>query len=216
MHTIVVSSTKYDQCEAIRTLLANTTNQSVIQAAKRNVLKESTWTTIPLPKQSIANGIPGETRVKLRVNIPYAAANKDPAPNVYPLYRFNLDKLAMTGTTTESKDEALNLVNVVPNPYYAYSAYETSATTGIVKITNLPPKATVTIYALDGRFIRQYNRNEVATAKNQVTPAIEWDLKNAKGIPIASGMYLIHIKSDEGERILKWFGVTRPFDTNGL
>lgn len=42
------------------------------------------------------------------------------------------------------------------------------------------------------------------------------DLKNAKGIPIASGMYLIHIKSDEGERILKWFGVTRPFDTNGL
>lgn len=65
----------------VRLLTTLATNSN---ANKRAVLRECTWTTIPLPKQSIANGIPGETRVKLRVNIPYAAANKYLAPNLLP------------------------------------------------------------------------------------------------------------------------------------
>jgi hypothetical protein len=39
----------------------------------------------------------------------------------------------------------------------------------------------------------------------------DWDLKNHVGIPIASGVYIIHIDvPDVGERILKWFGAIRP------
>ena len=46
---------------------------------------------------------------------------------------------------------------------------------------------------------------------------IEWDLKNNKGIPIASGVYLIHIDAEGlGERVIKWFGVNRKFDPSGL
>ena len=51
----------------------------------------------------------------------------------------------------------------------------------------------------------------------QINPAIEWDLRNNKQIPIASGVYLIHVAADGlGERTLKWFGVNREFDPSGL
>jgi len=118
------------------------------------------------------------------------------------------------------------MINVVPNPYYGYSAYETTQFTNIVKITNLPPKCDVTIYSLDGKFIRQYNRDEVGIPVNaphrgieemQISPALEWDLKNSKGIPVASGVYLIHVSAEGlGERVIKWFGVARKFDPSGL
>jgi hypothetical protein len=98
----------------------------------------------------------------------------------------------------------------------------------VVKITNLPAHCTVTIYSLDGRFIRQYTRNEVGkpnsppranppVAVNQIVPDIEWNLKNTAGIPVASGIYLIHVEAPGlGERVIKWFGVGRQFDPSGL
>ena len=114
----------------------------------------------------------------------------------------------------------------MPNPYYGYSSYEISQFSNIVKITNLPPKADITIYSLDGKFIRQYNRDEAGIPvlgdnrgieQTQITPALEWDLKNSAGIPVASGVYLIHISAEGlGERVIKWFGVARKFDPSGL
>jgi hypothetical protein len=42
---------------------------------------------------------------------------------------------------------------------------------------------------------------------------VDWDLKNNAQVPIASGVYLIHIDcGDLGEKVLKWFGVMRPVD----
>jgi len=52
---------------------------------------------------------------------------------------------------------------------------------------------------------------------SQTTSAIEWDLENTAGIPIASGIYLIHISAEGiGERTIKWFGINRKFDPSGL
>ena len=72
----------------------------------------------------------------------------------------------------------------------------------------------------------RYKRNEVgapvngrnrAISEQQISPALEWDLKNSKGIPVASGVYLIHIDAPGiGERMIKWFGVQRQFDPSGL
>jgi len=43
---------------------------------------------------------------------------------------------------------------------------------------------------------------------------IEWDLKNFASVPIAGGVYYFHVKSDEGDRIIKWFCITRIPDLN--
>ncbi len=138
-----------------------------------------------------------------------------------------MDNVAADEIATEDDmDEALRAIRAVPNPYLGYSSYETSQFTNTVKITNLPANATVTIYSLDGRFIRQYIRNETgrpvtgnnrAIRQQQISPALEWDLKNSKGIPVSSGTYLMHIDAPGlGEKTIKWFGVQRQFDPSGL
>ena len=43
--------------------------------------------------------------------------------------------------------------------------------------------------------------------------AIIHTLKNDYGIPIASGLYIIHVNAPGiGEKIIKWFGALRPID----
>ena len=99
------------------------------------------------------------------------------------------------------------MINVVPNPYYAYSKYETSKIHNRVKITNHPMECTVSIYSLNGVLVRQYVRS------NDPTTSLDWDLKNHNNVPIAGGVYIIHVDVPEvGEKILKWFGVMRPVD----
>jgi hypothetical protein len=128
----------------------------------------------------------------------------------YPMYTFETKGIATVTNNVEKAKSDLDLINVVPNPYYAYSSYEVDQLDNRVKITNLPQKCTVTIYSANGTIIRQYKKDESKTT-------IDWDLKNSAGIPIAGGIYLINIKSEGiGERTIKFFGALRPVDLNSF
>jgi len=201
--------------------------------SQQNVVKNIRWASMPVMSSaskllSYKEGIiPNEVAIKIRVDNPYQVFKGTGANNNYPVYSFSLSG-AQTSELSGAEElaTALDAIKVIPNPYYAYSAYEINQFSNTVKIANLPAKCVVTIYSLDGRFIRQYKRDEVpskSTSSNpgvnlyQVSPALEWDLKNSKGIPIASGTYIIHINApDLGEKTIKWFGVLRPFDPSGL
>ena len=131
----------------------------------------------------------------------------------YPNYRFSTEGIAPTVMTAESQvDSVMDLINVVPNPYYAYSTYEGVENGGQldtrVRITNLPDECIISIYTINGSLIKQLNKDSEGSA------SIDWDLKNQKGIPIASGAYIINVSvpSLGKERNLKWFGVLRPID----
>jgi len=124
-----------------------------------------------------------------------------------PKYAFSTKGVATEGGNPEKLQTDLDLISVVPNPYYAYSTYEKNALDNRVKIVNLPIQCVVTIYNMSGVKIRQFKKDEEKTS-------VDWDLKNFAGVPIASGIYLIHIKSADGERIIKWFGTMRPIDLN--
>jgi hypothetical protein len=174
------------------------------------------WTAIPF---SSANpDIPwldNDVKIELRISKPFARyfatqlTGEQNANNYWPMYTFNTD-----GVITDTNDVAkaktdLDLINVVPNPYYAYSTYEANQLDNRVKIVNLPQRCTVTIYATNGNIIRQYNKDAAKTS-------IDWDLKNFAGIPISGGVYIIHVKTDQGEKIIKWFGSLRPVDLNAF
>jgi len=230
-HMIYVTDEEYDEGEGMRQRLDPEFGTSELR--KVRALDNVTWAGIfVLPEgtsmNSYADGlIPNDVVMKLRVDSPYEVEEGTGEFGGYPTYNFTIGDAAPSAITSElDMAEALKAINVVPNPYLGYSAYETSQFTNTVKITNLPANSTVTIYSLDGRFIRQYVRNEAgapvrgnnrAISEQQVSPALEWDLKNNKGIPIASGVYLMHIDAPGlGERVLKWFGVQRQFDPSGL
>jgi len=123
-----------------------------------------------------------------------------------PTYGFNTnDIVAETGNLSVAND-AMESINVVPNPYYGYSSYETNQLDNRVKITNLPQQATISIFTVSGALVRKIKKDDSVTS-------VDWDLKNDYGIPIASGLYIIHVNAPGiGEKIIKWFGALRPID----
>lgn len=151
-----------------------------------------------------------------------AVTTPPPVNNYNPKYTFATNDLIANTNNSEEATSALDFIRLVPNPYYSYSEYEKTQLDNIVKVTNLPSKCTVTIYNLGGTLVRQFKRDvtpdnsaggsvEEGIDENKDT-SLDWDLKNTEGIPISSGLYLFHVKSDFGERIIKWFAVTRPID----
>ena len=70
-----------------------------------------------------------------------------------------------------------------------------------VRITNLPASATVTIYTTNGILVRRFTKSD------PLQTFIEWDLRNANRIPIATGVYIIHVNCPGvGEKTLKMDG----------
>jgi hypothetical protein len=137
-----------------------------------------------------------------------------------PSYTFTTESLEIpTKTEVPAAKSALDLINLVPNPYYSGSEYETSRLDNVVKITNLPEKCTVKIYTMNGQLVREFavdNTNNKTEFGNQ-TLTVNWDLKNFNSIPIASGLYLVYIKvPGVGEKVVKWFGTIRPTDLNSF
>ncbi len=145
-----------------------------------------------------------------------------PANGYNPMYVFGTEDLANSPNNVAAAKSALDIINVVPNPYYAFSSYEENQLDNRIKITNLPPECTVSIFTLNGTLVRRFKRdvqkdNSEGVVYDESRPntetSIDWDLKNHKNIPIASGMYLIHVEAPGlGERTLKWFGMIRPID----
>ncbi|MBY5956548.1 hypothetical protein KUV50_00270 [Membranicola marinus] len=226
-HFVYVTKTPYDSCKVFRKRFVPGGSFTT----KFSSITEVTWTGIPFTNGTLlsyADGlIPDPVTIELRVTNPYGVAEGTGTNQGHPAYRFDLNNLAAKDLVEAQADSTLRDIQAVPNPYLAYSGYETSQFTNTVKITNLPPRCIVTIYSLDGKFIRQYKRDETplsnsgrinpGTRYKQVSPDLEWDLKNSKGIPIASGLYIIHVNAYElGERTIKWFGVNRKFDPSGL
>lgn len=172
--------------------------------------------------------IPTDATVSIRIRKPYSAkwsnneggVNANPVNDNNPMYQFSIDAgLATILGHTETAQSALDNITVVPNPYYAFSLYEQDQIQNLVKITNLPPDCYITIYALDGTVVRKLRGPSASLVSGGGTAltSVDWDLKNHKGLPIAGGVYLIHIKADGvGEKLIKWFGALRPVDLNSF
>ncbi|MEC9209350.1 MAG: hypothetical protein VX762_02870 [Bacteroidota bacterium] len=151
----------------------------------------------------------GSTSVKARV-IEANALN-----SFNPTYSFSTDDIVAEKGNVDVAFDAMETIKVVPNPYYGYSSYETNQLDNRVKIINLSGEATVKIFSVGGGLIRTLKKDDSMTS-------IDWDLKNDFGIPIASGLYIIHVRARlwdadanefvEKDKVIKWFGSLRPID----
>ena len=122
------------------------------------------------------------------------------------MYSWNMDKIRTETGSEQSLTDALDLINVVPNPYKAYSQYENNRLDSRVKITNLPERCTIKIFSTNGKLIKDFKKDSPQTY-------IDWLLVNNKGIPVASGMYLIYVDvPGAGERVIKLFVAMRQVD----
>ena len=183
--------------------------------ARANFWRACRWVGMPTLRRGMEfdpyTELPTETRIRIRMNTPYQKRELASASNQgKPEFLFNTSNIATKTYVDSVGSSKLETIRVVPNPYYGFSSYETSQLDNIVKITNLPEICTISIFTPSGTLIRQYRKDNSMTY-------LEWDLKNAYNVPIASGVYIIHIDAgDLGEKIVKWFGALRPVDLNSF
>jgi hypothetical protein len=211
----------YDHGLRIIKQMSDTTNNflpisGVSLARARNVWRNCIWAGIPFNVTG-KTWLGGECRIKLRVQRSYSKdysayfTETSPVNANNPMYEFTFDGLQTVTNNHTSATSALDIIQVVPNPYYSANEYETSALDNRVKIVNLPDQCTISIYTLSGTLIRTYVKDDNATT------SVAWDLKNFKNIPIATGLYIIHINAPGiGEKILKWYGVIKPIQLDNF
>lgn len=250
-HFIYVMNSRYDEGKEAQDILLNYYNvpstTAITSTAIQELHRSLIYTSIPYLKEgiqfkqngSVHNVPPDVVKVKLRVERPLhdfiTVATGDPTlKRALPRYQFSTVGLGVKRGQTAVAKNALDLIRIVPNPYLAYSQYETTQFDTRIKIINLPNKCTVSIFSIDGTFIRRYTRaidvNPATNAKVDISDgaaltdgdinldsSLDWDLKNDKGVPVSSGVYIVHIKADGlGERTQKVFVGMRPPDISNF
>lgn len=89
-------------------------------------------------------------------------------------------------TGPELNQASVERIGVFPNPYYAFNPQETNRLSRFVTVNNLPQKATIRVFNLAGQLVRRIDKDSQSQFQR-------WDLLNHSGLPVASGMYLLHI-----------------------
>lgn len=194
----------YDQGEFLYQRLEGGASGQTLQ----EIWQQCMWIGAPL-RQENKEMLESDVRIRLRVGKEYEQhqTGSDVENDLNPMYQFSTSGVATeTGNSDLVENEVLDTINVVPNPYYAYSNYESSRLDNRIKIINLPERATIKIYDISGTLIQTLEKDNSRTE-------IEWDLTNEARIPISGGMYMFHVNvPDVGETTIKWFGAMRPTD----
>jgi hypothetical protein len=178
-------------------------------SAKRELYGALTWVAYPMlaPDQEL---LATDVTIRLRINKEYKNFVATGQNGGKPMYGWSMEDIATKVGSQDMLKEALALINVVPNPYYAFSEYERNKLDNRIKITNLPEQCQIRIYTANGKLIRNIKKDSPLTFQ-------DWDLTNHAGIPVAGGIYLIHVEvPNVGERVLKAFIAMRMVDLQNI
>jgi hypothetical protein len=209
----VFQAPAYDSCAWLHGKLMEY-QETGSSLALRQAWASAMWTAIPL-KNPDFDQLASDIRIRLRVSTPLHQAIGDyaieePINDNMPMYTFSTYDVKTIKDDLDQAESALDLINVVPNPYYGHSWYETNQLDNYVRITNLPRKCTISIYNVGGTLVRRFEKDSDQTF-------VDWDLKNSYNITVASGLYIMHFNvPGVGEKVVKWFGALRPIDLNNF
>ena len=128
---------------------------------------------------------------------------------------FTLDAqpLAFVTGQRDIAGNALDRIGVTPNPYRGRSSYERASNDRRVRFVGLPEQARIRIYTVAGSLIRTIDKTGPGTT-------IDWNLETQNNLPVASGMYLVHVEARDGEgnqigeRVLKLGVIQRQTRVN--
>lgn len=91
----------------------------------------------------------------------------------------------------------INRIMAVPNPYFGTNEYERNQFGRVIRFTNLPTQCKFRIFNLQGSLVRTLDKDNPSTT-------FDWDLLNQNELPVASGMYIVHLDMPGiGTKILK-------------
>ncbi len=105
------------------------------------------------------------------------------------------DEFTFTAPTAATQSSALaktdvEKINVFPNPYFGFNSQEKDKYNRFITFSHLPEKATIRIYNLAGVLVK-------TIVKDDATQFTRWNLKNESNLPVAAGMYIVHVNMKE-------------------
>jgi hypothetical protein len=104
----------------------------------------------------------------------------------------------------------LDNVKVVPNPYIVRNPWEVSSDYGELRFTNLPDECEIRIYTLAGNLIKTLEHTVEATAASAIQGGTEkWDILTDNNQRPASGIYIYHIETPDGDTKTGKFALIR-------
>lgn len=94
--------------------------------------------------------------------------------------------------------EDIKKITAFPNPYLGVNSAEVSRYNHFVTFSHLPNKVSIRVFDLSGTLVQRLDKDD----NDQF---LRWDLDNENGLPVASGMYFVHIDMPDinKTRILK-------------
>jgi hypothetical protein len=117
--------------------------------------------------------------------------------NRFSDYVFNLTApLTGTGITTVTGAQ-LDSIRVVPNPFVAFSTFQTTVADSRVVFTHMPPRGSMRIYTVSGQFVQQITWTTADLANNG---DLFYNLRTREGTDLATGMYIWVLNTDVGGR----------------
>jgi hypothetical protein len=196
----------YDSCRWIYENLITYETTGVASTSLNRAWTSAMWCAIPILNPNF-EFMDCDVTVKLRVSTPYHKGINEfevsnPENNNFPTFKFSTNGLQPETSNYEALSEVLDIINIVPNPYYWGNHYGNYTYDNYVRIINLPKICEISIYTASGNLVRK-------VTKNDSNSFWSWDLNDKNGNKIANGMYIIHIDiPGVGEKTLKWFGST--------
>lgn len=107
--------------------------------------------------------------------------------NTDDVYKFTAPSVDYSA---EKAKQDVNMINAFPNPYYGVNPREVNKYQKYITFSHLPQKATLRIFNLAGQLIR-------TIVKDDSSPFTTWSLSNEADLPVASGLYIVHIDMPE-------------------
>ena len=109
------------------------------------------------------------------------------------------------------KEEVLDNITVVPNPYVVTNTLEPSVRNNQlnqrrrIMFTNLPAQCSIKIFTMSGYLVDQIEVNN-----SQDNGMAYWDLLTKENLEVAAGIYLYHVKStDSGQEKMGKFAIIK-------
>lgn len=116
----------------------------------------------------------------------------------------------ITSTAFSFGARTLDYIKVVPNPYIVRNPWEVSSDYGELRFINLPDECEIRIYTLAGNLIKTLEHKVEATAASAIQGGTEkWDILTDNNQRPASGIYIYHIETPDGDTKTGKFALIR-------
>ncbi len=119
-------------------------------------------------------------------------------------FAFTTANFAPVSSEALAKAEAKQ-VNIFPNPYFGQNRAEVNPITRFVTLTHIPENdVTIRIFTISGSLVKTIDDDIRSEQGTLGTNTAQWDLRNDYDVPVASGIYIVHVDMGKlGDKVLK-------------